>query len=239
MRKINLITIDCESSIDDKAVDIAAVISDRKGNIINQMAVLVHGIYDNRTEHPLFHKEGIGTLWSQNNLDKRYIAYDRMLDSGARMLASVGAINNWLMIAKAQYNPVLTAYNLPFDVAICRNTGINLESFDKRFCLWSACVTAYAKTRKYRQFIVDNHLFLPATKHGNMSYPTNAEVMTRFVLGDISIPNEPHLSLEDILGYEKPMLDKLLKAKSVKWLLENTRPYNWRNFQVKDHFKPR
>lgn len=238
MRKIHVVTVDIESTKSGMAADFAAVISDRKGNIVTQCAVLIRGIYDDRETHPLFYNDQAGELWTKESLGKRYQAYDDMLENGSRMMASVGAVNNWLMMAKAQYDPVLTAYNLPFDIGKARNTGINLDVFDRRFCLWSACVTAFAGSKAYRQFILDNHLFKPVTKHGNMSYPTNAETMARFILGNVELPDEPHQSLEDILGYEKPMLDYLLKRKSVKWLLENVKPYNWQAFQVRDWFKP-
>ena len=239
MKKAYILTVDTETTSTDKTADFSAVLSDRKGNIVNQCAVLVRGIYDDKENHALFTNEQAGDLWNEASLKRRYDCYDRMLESGVRMLASPSAINSWLARAKAQYDPILTAYNLAFDVDKCAKTGIDLNPFDRRFCLWAACVTLYGSSRKYRQFILDNHLFKPVTKHGNMSYPTNAETMTRFILGDINIPNEPHTALEDIIGYEKPMLDRILKAKSIKWLLSEPVPYNWRSFQVKDHFKPR
>ncbi len=238
MRKQYVMTVDVESTMSDKVADFAAVISDKGGNIVTQCAVLVRGVYDDSVNHTLFHNEDAGELWKKSKLEDRYQGYDLMLDSGSRMMASIGALNNWLMMSKAQYDPILTAYNLPFDVSKCRNTGINLDCFDRRFCLWSACITAYAETKKYRQFVLDNHLFTNRTALGNMSYRTNAESMTRFVLGDISIPDEPHTALEDVLGYEKPMLDKILKRKSFKWLLNHITPYSWRNYQVKDWYRP-
>jgi len=237
-KAITFIEVDIESTMTDKVADFGAVISNRKGEVLTSCGILVKGFYDDPDNHCLFHNEKAGNLWKAEQLNDRYQAYENMLDSGTRMMASIHAINNWLMMAKAQYDPILTAYNLPFDVSKCRNTGINLDMFDKRFCLWSACITAFAQTRKYRQYILENHLFTNRTDLGNMSYRTNAEVMTRFILGDINIPDEPHSSLEDILGYEKPLLDRLLKVKTTKWLLNHTLPYNWRNFQVKDWFKP-
>ena len=71
-----------------------------------------------------------------------------------------------------------------------------------------------------------------------MSYRTHADAMARFILGDKDLPPEPHTALEDILGFEKPILDFLLTRKSTKWLLNHTLPYNWREFQVRDWFKP-
>jgi hypothetical protein len=238
MRKQHIILLDSETCQNGEVADVGAVIIDRSGTVINQFACLVRGVYDDRENFPLFTNEAAGDLWNTASLDRRYAVYDRMLESGSRMIASTSAINGWLMRAKAHYDPILTAYNLPFDVNHCQQTGIDLTPFTRRFCLWSAAVTVYAKTRKYRKFIVDNHLFKPVTKHGNMSYPTNAETMTRFVLGDIHLPDEPHTSLEDCIGYELPILAKILKAKSLKWLLSEPLAYNWRDFQVKDHFKP-
>jgi len=204
MKKQFLMLLDSETCQDGSVADVGAVIVDRSGIVINQFACLVKGVYDDRENFPLFTNELAGDLWNQASLDKRYSQYDMMLDSGSRMLASIHAINGWLMRAKAHYNPILTAYNLPFDISHCQQTGIDLTPFDRRFCLWSASVSVFAKTKKYRQFILDNHLFKAVTKLGNMSYPTNAETMTRFILGDISIPDEPHTSLEDCIGYELP-----------------------------------
>lgn len=238
MFKHYFLTADVESTITDKVADYAAVLSDRKGNVIMTFAVLVAGIYDDPDYHTLFHNEQAGGIWKADNLNSRYAEYDNRIKNGSRVLASIGNINNWLMMIKAQYNPVLTAYNLPFDLDKCRKTGINLDVFDKRFCLWSAAITAIARSKAYRQYVLENHLFTNRTEFGNMSYRTNADTMARFILGDADIPPEPHTALEDILGFEKPILDFLLKRKTTKWLLNHTLPYNWREFQVKDWFKP-
>ena len=235
-KKITLLTVDIESTMTEKAADVAFVLQDIKGNVLSKCAVLVRGIYDAPDYHCLFHNEKSGDLWKFDRLNDRYANYQNMLENGNRMLASVSAINNWLMTVKSQYNPVLTAYNLSFDLGKCANTGINLEPFDKRFCLWGACIATFAKTRKYRRFIVENHFFTNRTIHGNMSYKTSADIMSKFLANNPELPSEPHTSLEDILGYEKPLLDKILEKRSVKWLLENRVSYNWRNFQVKDWF---
>ena len=218
--------------------DFAGVICDRQGKIYTQIAVLVKDIFDDRENHPLFHIYGdAGDLWSKAGLPARYDRYNRMIDAGIRMVASVSAINSWLAKAKAQYDPILTAYNLAFDVGKCENTAIDLTIFDKRFCLWYASVDRWAKTKKYRQFILENHSFISPTGLGNMSYRTNAETMARFILGDPGYPNEPHTALEDIIDYELPILRALVKGyPKKKWL--NPIAWNWRELQVKDHFKP-
>ena len=69
-----------------------------------------------------------------------------------------------------------------------------------------------------------------------MSYKTNAEIMARFVMDNPLLEDEPHTALEDVLYYEIPILTKLVNTtKKAEWL--EPKPFNWRKFQVKDHFK--
>lgn len=230
------LTIDTETTQDALVADFAAVITDKKGNIISQCAVLVESIYTDSDAHPLFHMHGdSGDLWSKAGLPKRYDRYQRMIDSGSRMVASVAAINRWLDKALTQYNPILTAYNLAFDLDKCKNTGIDLTGFTRRFCLWSAAYTQFAHTKKYRSFVLATHAFNAPTQHGNMTFKTNAETMARFLLG-AELPNEPHTALEDIVDYELPILNAVLARKSAAKLMEEIKPYNWRDCQLRDWF---
>jgi hypothetical protein len=162
-----------------------------------------------------------------------------MLADGRRMLASVAAINKWLARAQQQFNPVLTAYNLAFDASKCDNSGIDLALFQRKFCLWHHSANKWAKTKAYRQFILDSHCFNKPTKHGNMTYHTNAEIMARFVLNNPTLEDEPHTALEDARDYELPILQALIKNISTKQLLETVAGYNWRDYQVKDWFEPK
>jgi len=236
-KRIYLGGCDTETTMSGKVADFAMVVTDKKGNIKTQCAVLVREVYQNRDNDPLFHNEDSDAIWKLSRLGARYDAYDAMLDNGTRMLASVSAINRWLYQVSASYNPVLYAYNIAFDLGKCRNTGIDLDIFQRRFCLMHACKHHYATSKKYRQYILDNHLFKPPTKLGNMSYLTKADTMARYILGD-SLPPEPHLALEDVLGYELPVLVQLLKKRSVKWLLDDIVPVSWQGLQVKDWYKP-
>ena len=68
-----------------------------------------------------------------------------------------------------------------------------------------------------------------------MSYITNAEVMARFVLGNPELEDEPHTALEDIVDYELPILNALIKTTKAKDYMNPT-PYSWRDYQVKDWF---
>jgi hypothetical protein len=234
-RKEYFLIVDTETTMDDKVADFGAVVVDRKGNIATQCGILVNGIFTDRENHPLFHNEDSADLWKRRNLDARYGKYSAMAANGQRMLASVPAINAWLAKVNARYAPVLTAYNLAFDAGKCANTGIDLEMFDKRFCLWYASYTKWAHTKNYRNFVLSVHAFNPPTKLQNMSFKTNAETMARFVLNDPTLPDEPHTSIEDAIYYELPILVELLKKSKGKSYLEPA-SFDWRKVQVKDWF---
>jgi hypothetical protein len=238
MKKQYFLIIDTETTQDELVADFGAVICDRKGNIVAQCGVMVNGIFTNPTDHPLFFDSSAppSALWSKASSDKRYDMYSRMIANGTRMVASIASINRWLDRAHAQYNPILTAYNLSFDLGKCANTGIDLTMLDRSFCLWNAAYTQWAHTKSYRNAVLAMHAFNAPTEHGNMTYKTNAETMTRFVVGNFLLEDEPHTALEDAVYYELPILQALLKKRSAKWLLNETQSYNWRDVQVRDWF---
>lgn len=238
-KKKFFLIVDTETTQTDRVADFGAVICDRQGTVHAQAGVLVRDFYAHPRLHPLFHIHGdAGDIWSKAKLPQRYERYDKMVENGSRMIASVPAINKWLAQAQAKYRPTLTAYNLAFDEGKCRNSDIDLSIFEDRFCLWHAAAGRWAHTLPYRRFIMETVGFNPPTDKGNMSYLTNAEVMARFVLGNPELPDEPHTALEDALGYELPILTALI-ATTKKADYMNPPPYNWRNYQVKDWFKPK
>lgn len=220
--------IDTETTIKDHVVDFGAVICDRQGNIYAQCAVLVQNVFG--TED-LFYDTSANGLWSHASIDRRMDTYNAMLHDGTRMLASVNAINRWIEKALGKYNPTLTAYNLAFDTSKCQNTSIDLNGFKDRFCLWGAAVGNICNTKAYKQFIIENHLFNNPTDKRNMTFSTTAEAVTGYLRGEFT--NEPHTSIEDIIGYELPTLVHILKKR--KWR-ENITPYDWKKHQVNQHF---
>lgn len=228
-KKQYFLIIDTETTITDKVADFGAIVCDRQGNIVKQCGTMVAGVFGIDS---LFFDRNNGGIWSQKSSDRRTDTYRDMVTAGTRMMASVNAINRWLDQAIGAYNPELTAYNLPFDVSKCQNTGIDLTKFVNRFCLWAAASNVICKSKDYRKFIIDNHLFNSPTEKGNMTYKTDAETVTRFLSGQ-NIP-EPHTSMEDIIGYELPTLVHILKKKNWRKKLQ---PYNWQEFQVKNHFE--
>jgi len=229
--------VDTETTQDGLVADFGAVVCDRKGNIYTQSAVMLLNVYNKPDKHPLFHLFGDDNdIWSKAGLPKRYAKYNEMLSTGQRQYASKHAINRWLALVVGKYNPYLTAYNLPFDTDKCNNTGIDLTQFSKKFCLMSAAQEKWAVGKKYRQFILDNHLFKNPTYLGNMSYLTKAETMAHFITGNNAI--EPHTALEDARDFEMPILQALVKTtKKSQW--SNPKPSTWRDRQVKDWYTPK
>lgn len=220
--------LDSETTMENTVADLGIVICDRQGVIYNQMAVLVANHYGN---FELFHDKKANDIWGYGGLEKRKAAYVAMLESGSRMLASVNAVNKWINQAIGKYNPILTAYNLAFDTDKCANTKIDLTGFSSKFCLWQAAVGNICNKKEYRNFVLQNHAFKSPTQLGNMCFQTGAEVVAGFVTGELKV--EPHTALEDARDFELPILVEIIKKKNWR---EKITPFNWRDFQVKDHF---
>lgn len=237
-KKQFFLIIDTETTIGDKVADFGALVADRKGNIHARAAVLIRDFYLDKEKFPLFHDQSADPLWGQRNLPARYANYDAMLADGRRMLASVPAVNRWLAQVAVKYNPTATAYNKAFDWGKLSNSGIDTSVFPSSFCLWHAAASKYIKTKAFRQFVLDNHCFNPPTKHRNMSFLTNAEVMARFILNNPELPDEPHTAIEDAEFYELPILLDIIKTRQKSDYLEAP-AFNWRGVQVRDWFKPK
>ena len=234
-KKKFFLTIDTETTQTSMVADLGAVVTDLQGNIHQSIGVMVKEFYSDRAIHPLFHTKDASPIWGASRLNERYAAYDAMIANGQRIIASVPAINRWLAKVAAKYNPTLTAYNLPFDQDKMTKSGIDHLLFEKRFCLWHAASSKWGHTKAFRQHVLDCVAFNPPTKFKNMSYITNAEVMARFVLGNPELEDEPHTALEDIVDYELPILNALIKTTKAKDYMNPT-PYSWRDYQVKDWF---
>lgn len=220
--------LDTETTIGDTVADFAILIVDRHGEIFNQCAVLVHNHFD---KQELFYTPNALGDWSLDYAKQKRELYNAMLNDGRRSLASVAAINRWINQAIGKYNPTLTAYNLPFDIDKCENTGIDVTGFAAKFCLWQAAIGNICNTKAYRNFCVAEHGFNNRTEHGNLTFKTNAEMVCGFLNGRFVI--EPHTALEDARDFEIPILTAVLKKK--RWQ-EKITPYDWKKFQVRDWF---
>ena len=173
--------IDTETTITGTVADFACIIVDRQGVIHASCAVIIGAELDKG----LFF-DVKNSLWSEQNAKLKAAKYRKMLADGTRVLASVGAINRWIDKAIGKYNPTMTAYNLSFDLGKCLATGIDLTGFKDSFCLWQAAVGNICKTKNYRKFVLENHLFNPPTEKHNMTFQTNAEAVTGFLNNDFT-----------------------------------------------------
>lgn len=234
-KKKFFLIVDTETTQSGMVADFGAVVVDKQGTIHREMGILVGDFFSDRENHPLFHIYGDkNDVFSKATLPLRYERYEQMLQNGERYLASVGAVNRWLARVAAHYSPVMTAYNLAFDREKLSNSGIIAnELFPETFCLWHAAVAKWGKTKAFREYVLANHHFGKRTKHGNMTMRTNAEAMAAFITGNELM--EPHTALEDARDFERPILAALVKNTSPS-IYMNPPSYNWRHWQLKDHF---
>ncbi len=226
-KKQYFMIVDTETTAADTVADFAAIVVDRQGVIHAQCAVIIGAEFDKG----LFFDPKATGIWSKQYAEEKAAGYNAMLLEGSRMVSSVAAVNRWLEKANAKYQPTLTAYNLAFDSAKCANTLIDLTIFADRFCLWQAAVGNICKSKAYRSFVLENHLFNAPTKFGNMTFQTNAEAVAGFLNNQMVA--EPHTALEDAVYFELPILKALIKKKNWR---DNCVPYDWKKFQVKDNF---
>jgi len=256
-RKQYFFICDTETTTKDTIADFAGIIVDKKGNIYNQIAVLVDGHYG---KHELFHDvRSAEEIWTLKGLKRRNDIYKGMLNSGNRMLASVNAVNKWIELAQKTYkNLVFCAYNSRFDLGKMKKTGIhtvrdlnpelsykerkieldrleqsdvNVHGFHDYLCLMNAAQNKVEGSRDYVQHCINRKWVTP-----KLNLRTNAEAMAEYAVGH-ELPAEPHTALEDILYYELPIFEWLLKGTSYKKL--NQSGNNWQNFQLKNLVVPK
>jgi hypothetical protein len=237
MRKTFFGTIDTETTIDGKIVDFALVITDKSGKVYFTYAAMVKEFYFDRENHALFYMPE-NAFWAKKRLPARYAAYDAMIANGQRIVATIPAINRMLAEVMAKYNPVWTAYNWNYDFGKMRSSGVHVELMANNFCLWHAAAHKYVKNKQFRQFILEGHYFNARTKHGNMTFQTNADVMAKFILNDSDLADEPHTAFEDAMYYEIPILTDIVKTKNKSDYMEAP-AYAWQGVQVRDWFKPK
>lgn len=229
MSKEFYIIVDTETTNTDKVYDFGAVVCDRKGIIHSSCGIILR----ESAKMELFYDAGVTGIWGKQAAATRKIAYETMLANGSRMLASSNAVNRWLEKVNAKYAPMLTAYNLAFDLGKCAGSGIDLSIFSQSFCLWHLAAKMICESKDYKNFAMQNHYFGNRTKLGNMTMTTNAECVAHFVTGNDTL--EPHTAKEDAQFFEMPILLQLVNKKN--WKKNIHLAYNWRAFQLKNHFK--
>ena len=212
MKKHFYLIVDTETTKANTVADFGAVVMDRQGNIIEQFGVLLDGHFG---ELELFYDQTAPaqSFWSTMQLHRRKKNYDDLLKNGQRSICSVALVNLWLARIKAQYNPLVTAYNLAFDLGKCRNTGIDLGIFENSFCLMKKAQKFFVN-QDYIDFCHENGFLTAKLKKPS----TTADTMAKYILGT-DLLDEPHTALEDARDYERPVLAALLAQLSRKKLL--------------------
>lgn len=227
-KKQYFLIIDTETTCDNQVFDFGAVVVDRQGNIHHSLAVIIR---ENIGKELFFDPTG-NSIWSKQYAAEKKNNYMDMLEKGNRVMASVNGVNRWLEKVNAKYNPKMTAYNVGFDQGKCANTGIDLTIFKSSFCLWHLACECFAKSKAYKNFILENHYFGKPTDKGNCTYKTNAEIMAHFITGRNN--PEPHTALEDAQYFELPILMACIKKRN--WQEKIGYAYSWRDYQMKDNF---
>ena len=236
-KKKFFLIVDTETTQTNMVADFGAVVCDKQGNIHHEIGILTGDFFSDRKNHPLFHIYGdANDVFSKASLPRRYANYEAMLQNGQRYLASVSAINRWLAKVEKKYEPILTAYNLPFDLDKCDKSGIVLDYFDKRFCLMKAAQDKWAGTKPYLAFALKNHFFSNRTQKGNMTVQTKADRIAKFLHPEL--PDEPHTALEDARDYERLILAALVKGTSPQVYM-NPIGKTWHDLKVRDLFMPK
>jgi len=208
------LVVDTETTKRGTVADFGAVLMTKQGEIIEQFGAMVLGHFG---KMPLFSDPAAdpAAFWSEQSAQRRAKNYDDMLESGERSISSVGLINQWLSGINARYSPVLTAYNISFDLGKCRNTRINLGIFNQKFCLMKAAKRKIGTLAEYHEFCQINGFLTAKRRDPSMT----ADTMAKFILG-LDLADEPHQALEDARDYEAPILTKILESVTRKQLLE-------------------
>mgnify|MGYP003625988847 CR=1 FL=1 len=208
------LVVDTETTKRGTVADFGAVLMTKQGEIIEQFGAMVLGHFG---KMPLFSDPAAdpAAFWSEQSAQRRAKNYDDMLESGERSISSVGLINQWLAGINARYSPVLTAYNISFDLGKCRNTRINLGIFNQKFCLMKAAKRKIGTLAEYHEFCQTNGFLTAKRRDPSMT----ADTMAKFILG-LDLADEPHQALEDARDYEAPILTKILESVTRKQLLE-------------------
>ena len=97
--KHHFLMVGTEPTGTNKVADFGAVVIDRHGNVVAELAALVRGIFNKPRKHTLFWNDSIGALWAKAKLTARYDNYHAMLKDGRRQYMTVQAINAWLQKA--------------------------------------------------------------------------------------------------------------------------------------------
>ena len=210
-----LLIVDTETTIIQTVADFGAVVVDLStATILEQTGVL---LWDEFTSKELWYDKSVDDheYWSRKNSKIRKKDYEGYIVAGWRTIGAQAWVNGWLIRMQEKYDPIVTAYNMGFDFAKCRNTKIDLGIFSERRCLWrEGAKIAYPNDADYVDFC---HARGYLTKAGAIS--TKADHVAHFLLqGNHDVyEKEPHTALEDARDYEFPVAMDLYKRGIIPW----------------------
>ena len=201
MKKHYYLIVDTETTFTrgeaDTVADFGAVIVDRQNRVIESLGVLVTEEADKNLHFAL------------GNPKETKKKYQLLLNAGKRSYMTVAEINDWLEMVELKYSPVLTAYNIGFDMRKCRNTGIYLDQFDQRLCLCGASKATICLDQEYAEWCAENMAY---TATGRLS--TKADYVAQYL--DPTLPPEPHTALEDARDYESVILYRIINCPNTR-----------------------
>ena len=183
--------VDCETTNSNLVADFGAVVVDRGGKVWAEFGALLD---DSDFHFALGSKKAVQAKYKQ------------ITALGYRCNASVAYINNWLGFIRETFDPTLTAYNIGFDMGKCRNTGINLDQFKKRFCLLKLAKSVIVETPEYQAWAIAEDMLTPTL--GKPS--AKADAVAKYL--DPTLPDEPHTALEDARDYEALILNHCIHS---------------------------
>jgi len=231
MKRRYFLLVDTETTAENTVFDFGYLLVDRQGSIVEKAGYI---LAETMGSDLFFLRDD--PKWTAKAAKAKKARYREMYRCGLRTLRTVQQVNADLVRIVTEYDPVMTAYNLDFDLKACAATRIEL-GFSLMFDLWAAAAARICTTRNYRKWLLQTHGFTPRSKHGFMSMKTSAEYVGSYVRGLDRPDVEPHTAVEDLEFFELPILRQLLKARrSYGWLMDNPKP-DHRNFQVRDFYR--
>ena len=214
MKRHYYLIVDTETTQKQTVADFGAVVMTKQGEIVEQFGAVIGGHFGTI---PLFSNPSAKPedFWSTQMAHRRRKHYDDLLELGQRSICSATLVNLWLARILGQYDPIVTAYNLAFDLGKCANTGIDLGIFAERFCTMKVAKKVIGIRADYQEFCYAQNLLTAKKQRPQMT----ADAMAKFIIGE-SLADEPHTALEDARDYEAPILAALLKTNTRKMILE-------------------
>lgn len=223
MRKVFII-VDTETVTDARLVlDIAWLVCDSKGNVLESFNACVKEIFDSPYGRYMISKDGFTSRKLANGMRKSQWYLDSIDNNEIKVMSFAEIKEIYHAIGKKYHaKPVFCAYNAYFDItnlnANAKVYGCNsfLNENDLTLDIWHVALDTICNSNKFAKWAVD-HKYV--TDRGNIK--TSCEIIARYMLQDDNF-QERHTALSDC-EIEKDILFKARKYKK-KLHLTNCMP---------------